>query len=1022
MKKVKKLLVTAIAALSLTACSFEDVKGYAVTAGEKVVEVWNSLLEKLGLKQKEEKAPEEPAKCEHKDENNDFKCDLCGAELAVKSVVLDTKAAKLAFAVGDTFDASGVKVVATSEVGSKKELEFTTSEPDMSTTGTKTVTVSAKVGSETKTFEYSISVSNWSDDDLAIFNAASLTRFAPLPYFAGHNMRTEYTLDDEGYLESWMILADDIALADYLEYFNKLKGYNATVTVSGYDVEFALVEVAGEFEGFHDLSDVQVLRLTPSTVYNNRVVRMFDYDEYVILGINEDEQLQIETRLINAMLDGYFFDTDLADGYWGFPAQYNSYLEYVPDVIDYNYSNCSYEKFVLPTIDATTTVTPMNLASMYPLEESLDAYDLAWVVELDYCSETNFIAYTHALVEAGYEYDSESGAYIYSSEVTGTLIFVPEYELFTYDDGGTEVQVPIVTFEFYYIAPATYTHHLDGEIAKMEEIFDLELNVDYDYYHDYDFVICDCAIQESAAESGEELAISIARQLVAEGYVITEAFEYSDQYGQYTFSVSDGVAWFTFYVDEAASEGYYGIEAYVYDDDASSLELSNAELQLQDAFAEFYEFKGVKGYDYAVSDDGSFVTTLVGTTETSVQSAAEAVLDLLSDTSVMVSSEAGENDAWVATFNDVENNVVVEATAYVEEEQILVDLKFSNHRFTTPETILVDFVVAESGAEPSEGDITEEGGKYSYSSSVSGEFASLEAVAAEFASYLPESFVLASSEAGENDTWVQVYDAEELKIRATVVASGEEGSYSVSIVTEYIMPKLPVDDIVGFYTSCGLSNVNIPDYPFTNVDSGIDVQDYSEYGMYIIYVSGSSHDEMEQYKDDLVLAGWTVTGEEDGDYSLAYGDTGATISLVDFGDEIGIAYSYSEPTEDLTPEDAITEFAKGFNAATGQVDEGVYGMSAAYAASESTTVESIKSYVESVAGYYLDGFQATGDWAEDNGAYVIYYANSINTVVEVYVYEETVYVKDGQIVDPSTEGAEETQVIYVEAYSYTYSE
>ena len=115
MKKVKKLLVTALASLSLTACSFEDVKGYASTAGEKIVEVWNSLLEKIGIKKKDEKGSDIP--CEHKDDNNDFVCDLCGVELAIKSVVLDTKDAKLAYAVGDELDTSGVKVIATSELG-----------------------------------------------------------------------------------------------------------------------------------------------------------------------------------------------------------------------------------------------------------------------------------------------------------------------------------------------------------------------------------------------------------------------------------------------------------------------------------------------------------------------------------------------------------------------------------------------------------------------------------------------------------------------------------------------------------------------------------------------------------------------------------------------------------------------------------------------------------------------------------------------------------------------------------------
>ena len=87
MKKVKTLLVAAVAALSMTACSLEDVKAFPGQAGAKVSEVWNSLLEKVGLKKKEEKKEEEKKACEHEDKNHDGVCDLCGATgLEVKHV------------------------------------------------------------------------------------------------------------------------------------------------------------------------------------------------------------------------------------------------------------------------------------------------------------------------------------------------------------------------------------------------------------------------------------------------------------------------------------------------------------------------------------------------------------------------------------------------------------------------------------------------------------------------------------------------------------------------------------------------------------------------------------------------------------------------------------------------------------------------------------------------------------------------------------------------------------------------
>ena len=138
------------------------------------------------------KKEEEPAPCTHVDANNDhkcdvcgetisshvdangdFKCDVCGVDLSIASVAVDVSGALKVFGTGEPFSSRGVKVIATSESGSTRELSFTTNKPDMSTAGKKTVTVSYKVGSETKTFDYEIEVKGWSSADLAKMEAIS---------------------------------------------------------------------------------------------------------------------------------------------------------------------------------------------------------------------------------------------------------------------------------------------------------------------------------------------------------------------------------------------------------------------------------------------------------------------------------------------------------------------------------------------------------------------------------------------------------------------------------------------------------------------------------------------------------------------------------------------------------------------------------------------------------------------------------------------------------------------------------
>lgn len=82
----------------------------------------------------------------------------------------------------------------------------------------------------------------------------------------------------------------------------------------------------------------------------------------------------------------------------------------------------------------------------------------------------------------------------------------------------------------------------------------------------------------------------------------------------------------------------------------------------------------------------------------------------------------------------------------------------------------------------------------------------------------------------------------------------------------------------------------------------------------------------------------------------------------------------------------------------------------------------MKGYVSSL--FVPEEFELISDWEEaEDGTNSCMYANAVLTVLECYVYGETLYVDaDGYIVDEGTEGATAVEATCIEIYSYTYSE
>lgn len=226
--------------------------------------------------------------------------------------------------------------------------------------------------------------------------------------------------------------------------------------------------------------------------------------------------------------------------------------------------------------------------------------------------------------------------------------------------------------------------------------------------------------------------------------------------------------------------------------------------------------------------------------------------------------------------------------------------------------------------------------------------------------------------------------------------------------------KFPVKEVIAFYDEAGL-DVVVPSYVSKANDFETDTSDPAAF---VIYANSSTQEEMVAYKDALVVDSWVVTNETDGDYSLKYAETDAIVSLVNFDEYVGIAFSVA--AKGLSPQEAITNIASYWSGSVAEVQEGIFGTQAAFPAS-SYSVDDMKNYVANL--FVPEEFELVNDWAvAEDGTNSCMYANAVLTVLEIYVYSDTVYVKDGAIVEEGTEGATATDVTCIEVYGYTYTE
>lgn len=814
-----------------------------------------------------------------KDENNDFKCDICGKDLAAVSFELDTSAAIKEFAKGAQFSSAGVKVVVTSEVGSTQEItELTFSEPDMTTVGEKTISVSYSFAGVEHSDEYKINVSYWSENDLKVLAAGvSLTRYAEtLPYLPGYNMRVETVLDEEGYITDWSIVADNVDDEALLDYVNMLEDYSASVTLSQKEVTFDIKSFAASgLEGLYDLSDVNAFSLIPYYVGNYGNERFFVNDEYIVVGRNSEGQLVLKNKFVNAMLDGMFFGDELADGNYYFPAQYNSYLNYLPEILGYYYSELSPSAFLLPTLAEDVYVVPINLVSIYPFEEALDQYDLAWYIELGYAKEQTYLDYCAALEEYGFTKETlESGrvSYYIENDLLGYLEIMPGYDAEAeLADGSTGEEV---YFNFYYIAPDSYTNHLDVVVLDMAKKLGVSIvELDNEDYEDYGRVIANGSFKDETITDGKVAAEKIARGFLAEGYSILHGFDYDEDYDQYFFSAANEETYMTVYVDAKASEeGSFGVEFYVFDAEEGENVLSKAEKETFDMIKRMLEFDPLKGVDYTDNGDGSYSWSLPWGADTleviqsvaDLQQFSEFISYYIWPTYEQASSAQSEaGNSWVTVYDDKTNGLECIAETFVDEtEGAYTVITYLPKIFVSPESEMVRFLTEVKGAAPAEGDYTlNEDGSCVATFAVEGEHTAeeLQALAEGYVATFGEKYTVISSAAGEAEgSWLVVLDDAESNIEVTITAALSEGGVSFTVTTGAIPVKYMTP----------LEALTVVGTPFSKTPA------LQEDGSYYIggafYASSYSVDAIKSYleqftpKEFVKIQDWTAGTFDDG--------------------------------------------------------------------------------------------------------------------------------------------------------------
>lgn len=314
---------------------------------------------------------------------------------------------KTTFYRGETFSNSGIQVkVSIPGMDPITTEDVTTTKPDTTTEGTKTV----KVYYTSDTYDvstyttYEIKVIDWNSAEKAIFNETSISNFSGVyyPKMEGLNMVTE-TSDEDGSIIDYWLQKPNSTLNDVSEYCELLNNYYVSkpTALNGqiYNIEYKFYEqasVPADFRDLYDLNDAVCYKYSASyeyvdltgvlTLYGNEI------EDTVVVGLDDNNNMVVRFIANSVFLEGSMACT--AGEHLDFTGLFNGTALNFLNQLFLGYTDeegkvhageldkmapLAKEDFIMPNYEPDV-IAVANYASMYPWLHGED--DLSFEVEI----------------------------------------------------------------------------------------------------------------------------------------------------------------------------------------------------------------------------------------------------------------------------------------------------------------------------------------------------------------------------------------------------------------------------------------------------------------------------------------------------------------------------------------------------------------------------------------------------------------------------------------------------------------
>ena len=379
----------------------------------------------------------------------------------------------------------------------------------------------------------------------------------------------------------WQITMPNATEEDVDNYAELLTSYPEEVEMEDGTVYFELDEAelkpaAAEYYGV-DPETALCYSLIPYYIDedDNSPYRYYVYDEFIIIGLDEESNLVVTTRNVNAMFEA-ILGWPVTEGPMGsdngaYGASIINYFEMgIQDYITKFFLGGDFfaANAVFPDPTISIAAVPFNLTTNYPFAFVLDDYDLAFGFEILDSENAAFDQFVSDLLAEGYvaSEPDKDGVVTYTSSyaVTGSFeieLYPTVADTWTLASGET-----LDSFVVYYYFNAPTEPQYTAEKTAIEismNMFD-EAVLDYDYFYSeeqelyYTYYIAFNSEEEAAALTALEENITDIENMVLY-YFMRGEFEMVEPFA---LNSSDG-SYGAFFCDPYET---VGVEVYIYVD------------------------------------------------------------------------------------------------------------------------------------------------------------------------------------------------------------------------------------------------------------------------------------------------------------------------------------------------------------------------------------------------------------------------------------------------------------------------